>query len=71
MSKTRRFILNSVLAASAAVVVAPTLALANPTKCYESTIAWCNGALEGASWYEKIIIGDACTAMMVGCALQS
>ncbi|MDQ6691107.1 MAG: hypothetical protein M3Z18_11425 [Gemmatimonadota bacterium] len=70
MTATKRIGFRAMLVGSALVAVSPTLALANPSACYESTISWCNQTLASTPWYEKWIIGDACAAMMVGCALQ-
>jgi len=70
MTATKKIGLRVMLAGSAVLAASPTLALADPSACYESTISWCNQALSGTPWYERWIIGDACTAMMVGCALQ-
>lgn len=70
MTATKKIGLRAMLAGSALLAVSPTLALANPTDCYESTIAWCNSTLQSTPWYEQWIVGDACTAMMAGCALR-
>lgn len=71
MTATKRIGLRAMLIGSAVFAASPTLALANPTACYESTISWCNATLKETPWYLDWIVGDACVAMMAGCALAS
>jgi hypothetical protein len=52
----------TLLAATVTPLAAQTVA-----ECYEKVLGMCNDALKECAWWEKPIVGAACTAMLVGC----
>ena len=66
--------LNRVVVTAATVVLlaaaARPLAAQTVAECYEKVLAMCDEALANSKWWEKPIVGAACTAMLVGCNTQ-
>src|SRR3954463_3088246 len=53
-----------------ALLGAATPGVARANDCTDKVIADCGAAMADAAWWEKIILGDLCSALLYGCIMK-